>query len=371
MTELDKYQGIYANPERFPKYGHSNHGRGAARLLTKWQPASVLDVGCGWNEFAGQMREEMPGARIVGVDFACPGADVIAPLTALPFADKEFDTITAFDVLEHLRPDEVDAALAEMARVSGRFIVSISYVPSVNKWQGQNLHPTVRPEEWWMIKLMQAGAAQLAKHGRYIVGSWRAKLPIQPADSVVLVGNGPSIVESKLGAAIDEHTHVVRFNNYQIAGFEQHTGERTTLWSTFFKRIDQTARDVPVFCIHENDQVPERAQPVYRLPMVYYQRINAELHRRADWKHGFQRDPERKLLATSGLLVLAYLLEVVGVQRVTLAGFDHFDKSRTGMHHYWLKQSFKRPPEHNGDLERQMFAELRQAGRIEYLAPTF
>lgn len=368
MSEVAKYQGIYRSPEKFATYGHSNHGRGAARLIEKWKPASIVDVGCGWNEFAAQMKAVLPEARVIGVDFACPGADVTAPLTALPFADKEFDTLTAFDVLEHLLPAEVDAALLEMARVSHRFALSISYVASVNKWEGQTLHPTVRSEQWWITRLMRAGAGQISKHGRYIVGSWRERLPIHSNDSVVLVGNGPSILTHEIGGAIDAHTHVIRFNNYHIEGYEKHTGARTSLWSTFFKRIDDRPRNVPVFCIHEGDQVPsEHAMKIYRLPRHYFDRVQEDVRRRADWKHGFQRDPEKKLLPTSGLLVASYLLEVVGVERLTLAGFDHFDKTRSGQHHYWLKQAFKAPPEHDGELERQMFAALAATGRVRYL----
>jgi SAM-dependent methyltransferase len=173
MSELEKYQGIYSDPVRSRRYGHSNHGAKAVKPLMKWAPASVLDVGCGFNEFVKNLRTLLPTVRSVGVDFACPGADIQASATQMPFDAREFDVLTAFDLLEHLPPEDVENALHEMARVSRRFIFSISYQPSVNKWKGQTLHPTVRPEEWWLEQLARAGAMAIEKWGRYITGYWR------------------------------------------------------------------------------------------------------------------------------------------------------------------------------------------------------
>lgn len=366
MTEIDKYLGIYANPVKYARYGHSNHGARATSLLVKWGVTSVLDVGCGWNEFCAGLRSHLQ-ARVVGVDFACPGADIRAAVTALPFADNEFDTVTSFDMLEHLRPEEVDDALKELARVACRFVFSISYVPSVNKWEGQTLHPTVRGEEWWMTRLMRAGAFKLQKIGKFITGQWGQKLNLSKEAKVILVGNGPSLLEGEQGAMIDSFDEVVRFNNYHIEGFEKHTGTRTTLWSTFFKRIDTQIRHGRVLCVHEGDNPSQPLSERYLIPSWFYERANRDLQRRADWKSGFDRDMDKKLLATSGLLVASFLIEVVGVRQITLAGFDHFSKSKSSLHHYWINKAYKQPPEHNGSLEEGMFAELKKVGKIEYL----
>lgn len=368
MTELEKYQGIYTSPEKFPKYGHSNHGSGALRLLAKWKPTSLLDVGCGWNEFVRQVRGTIPGLPATGIDFACPGADVIATADHLPLLDKEVDVLTAFDVMEHIAPADVDTVLAEMARVSQRFIFSISYVSSVNKWRGETLHPTVRPESWWMTRLVRAGAVAITKQGRYLTGQWKSPLRITPGARVILVGNGPSVLTADFGVAIDAHDEVVRFNNYAIEGFEKHVGRKTTLWSTFFKRIgDEKIPHPRVLCPHEADKPPAECTEVYHIASVYYNRVRDDVQRRAAWVSGFHRDID-PLLASSGILVVCWLLECVGVEKLSLIGFDHFSKVKSGLHHYWLNQAFKKPPEHDGTVEAQLFQELREAGRIEYLA---
>jgi ubiquinone/menaquinone biosynthesis C-methylase UbiE len=90
---------------------------------------SVLDAGCGRGEVllacAGR------GAVIAGIDYsddaveisretlhAVPAADVRSgDVTALPWSAETFDRILLGDVIEHLDPDQVSAALAEFVRV--------------------------------------------------------------------------------------------------------------------------------------------------------------------------------------------------------------------------------------------------------------
>ena len=49
---------------------------------------------------------------------------------------------------------------------------------------------------------------------------------------VILVGNGPSVLNHELGDAIDSHDIVVRFNSYRIEGYEASVGKRTDFWFT-------------------------------------------------------------------------------------------------------------------------------------------
>lgn len=366
MEEKAKYEGIYADQARYPRYGHSNHGARSKALLKAWKPSSLLDVGCGWNEYVREFKKENPTIRAIGSDFACPGADVRACLTALPFQDKEFDVLTAFDVLEHLRPEQVDTVLLQMNRVSSRFILSISYVDSVNRWKGQTLHPTVRSEEWWMRKLMKAGAIAVSKWGNYITGTWDRPLVLKPATSVVLVGNGPSVLTSKLGGFIDSFDEVVRFNNYRTEGFEAHVGRKTTLWSTYFLGNERDDKHSRVLCNHERRQTPPSATEVYRIPSKFFDKTRQFVQEHARLSYGFREDTA-KLLASSGLTVTQYFLDILEADKVHLAGFDHFSKRNSGQHHYWIPSTYGRPKEHDGDLEAELFDKLRRAGRVVYL----
>jgi hypothetical protein len=94
--------------------------------------------------------------------------------------------------------------------------------------------------------------------------------------------------------------------------------------------------------------------------------VRREVQERSSWKSGFA--PEReKLLATSGLLLVVWLLRVKNVKNVRLLGFDHFSKDRSSQHHYWVPSAFKKPAEHDGAAEADMFDDLRAAGKVTYL----
>ena len=170
MTEKEKYDGIYSSTAEYNGYGHANHGKDYLPILITNKVSSLIDVGCGHNEFCIKLRKL--GVNAIGVDFACKSADLIADAKSLPFENKRFDFLTAFDMLEHLQPDDVSIVLNEFRRVSHNFVFSICYRESFNKWRGYTLHPTVKPESWWIEQIINHNGYDVSKHNQYIVGKW-------------------------------------------------------------------------------------------------------------------------------------------------------------------------------------------------------
>lgn len=170
ITEKEKYEGIYSCESIYPNYGKTNHGKSAIKIIKEWSPKSLIDIGCGHNQFVKEIRSL--NISSIGLDFACPGADIIADAKNIPFENKKFDVLTAFDMLEHLLQEDVPIVLKEFKRVSSRFIFSICYRPSVIKWKGHTLHPTVMPEDWWIEQLAKAGAVKIQKDSQFIIGEW-------------------------------------------------------------------------------------------------------------------------------------------------------------------------------------------------------
>jgi SAM-dependent methyltransferase len=112
------------------------------RVLERLDPrpaTRLLDAGCGSGLFAAMVAER--GAAVTGIDAAaglvtyagaaCPaGRFVVGDLERLPFADGDFDLVTAFNsVLYAAAPRR---ALAELARVTapgGRAVVTVGAGP--------------------------------------------------------------------------------------------------------------------------------------------------------------------------------------------------------------------------------------------------
>jgi hypothetical protein len=188
------------------------------------------------------------------------------------------------------------------------------------------------------------------------------------------VGNGPSILSEKRGDEIDSFDEVVRFNRFCIRGFEEHAGRRTTLWSTYGRaNIGGTMTE---YFPGDPDVRPdrilfrgERGYPSYvpnelfRIPLKHYHDLKRKIKDRTTHE-GAARDI---LMPSSGLLVATWMLESVGMESVTLAGFDHFCKEKSRQHHYWVPRAFGKPKEHDGAVEAAMFAELRERGLVIYL----
>lgn len=153
--ERDKYLWIYGKSGS-RSYGKRNHGYNAYSLVLDLAPKTLLDVGCGKGNFVEWAKVQ--GIKAEGMDFAS-NYGVQADLLDMPFEDRSFEMITAFDVLEHLRPETLKKGLDEMYRVASRWwVLSIGYGPSkIRTPEGYlQLHPiATRDKSWWLPVLSE------------------------------------------------------------------------------------------------------------------------------------------------------------------------------------------------------------------------
>jgi ubiquinone/menaquinone biosynthesis C-methylase UbiE len=187
-AERAKYDAIYSGFWWGPSYGYrGNHWEKGMDLFCKY--TSVCDVGTGSGHFPTFIYQ--CGADLaVGVDFAMPAeAQLIklyapnshvlvlmrAPAHDLPLGDGQVQYVTAFDVMEHLLPEEIDDVLEEFMRVSYEGIaLSINYQPhdppAIVERFGSGLHRTVRPKEWWIQKIKRVTGFTITEHlGKYLI----------------------------------------------------------------------------------------------------------------------------------------------------------------------------------------------------------
>ena len=109
------------NTERFKKISE----------LIPYDSKSLLDVGCGNGLFLNhvKMLSTRGFGRLCGTDRSSAALSLVqtekylANITNLPFADCEFDTVSALEVLEHLPQETYKAALAELSRVANKHII--------------------------------------------------------------------------------------------------------------------------------------------------------------------------------------------------------------------------------------------------------
>ena len=109
--------GKYAFEGRFVSYYHQ------LREVFALAPSSVLEVGVGDRVF-GSFIQNNTDVAYTSVDVAVDlKPDVVGSVLKLPFADKSFDVVCAFEVLEHLPFEQFEQALAELFRVARTHVV--------------------------------------------------------------------------------------------------------------------------------------------------------------------------------------------------------------------------------------------------------
>lgn len=85
-------------------------------------PKTVLEIGCG-NKLIKNHLESI-GIKTICCDINKNlKPDVVGDIRKLPFKDSSFDTVVAFEVLEHIPFDDFEKALQELKRTSKKHVI--------------------------------------------------------------------------------------------------------------------------------------------------------------------------------------------------------------------------------------------------------
>lgn len=193
--------------------------------------------------------------------------------------------------------------------------------------------------------------------------------------STIIVGNGRSVLGSQAGRAVDSFAKVIRFNEFQIDGFEEHVGTRCDMWVV----SDWT-------CIKLLNKYPERklptliAVPWKFMGKPYYHERRKEVERdltdeqRARCSFVPAECVERLVREnsfgdrwpSSGLITIVHMLSL-GEQagtKVHLHGFDFF-KEIDGKIHY-MEDTHK--ANHHALEEERICMDLVHQQRVSFIA---
>ena len=150
---------VYVKLYEQTNYGQANHGQQAYDIVQDLNPTSLLDIGTGGGQFCKWIYDNVC-QEVYGLDFASKPTlegptwfDGYAH--EIPLQDKSVDIVTSFDTFEHIPEQDIDKTFQEIKRVVKKYCVfNISSHPSSKTGlDGEDLHPTLKPQHWWNSKI--------------------------------------------------------------------------------------------------------------------------------------------------------------------------------------------------------------------------
>jgi SAM-dependent methyltransferase len=138
-AEVSKYEHAY----RDPNYRLGDRRRAhIVQHLNRIEKGSLLDVSTGRGEvleLAGHLGH-YPVFGTEAVEYLCDEPRIWHAFAhEFPFGTSSFDTVTMFDVMEHLLPEDTEAVCRELARVAARRVL-LTIHNGPHRFRGMDLH---------------------------------------------------------------------------------------------------------------------------------------------------------------------------------------------------------------------------------------
>jgi len=118
-------------------------------VIEQYQPASILDFGCGHGALIDGTRQACPHIHVDGYD---PGNHQYSQVP-----EQSFDMIVSNDVFEHIEPEYLSTTLQlinNKMNMVGWFRIAC-YPAKKTLPDGRNAHLIVELPEWWRDQLLE------------------------------------------------------------------------------------------------------------------------------------------------------------------------------------------------------------------------
>ena len=183
---------------------------------------------------------------------------------------------------------------------------------------------------------------------------------------IILVGNGPSLLKNEFGSKIDGFDKVVRFNNFEVEGYEKHVGSKCSILA---RRACDDVKMWPeemfeeVVCFVTYCKWTQGMMNVARHMRAYYKNKCTIVfpHTCASIGREMNLAQPNNEWASVGVLALGYFTRIY--DKVTVCGFDHLVPENGKVEHY-----FPKPPKddrfHNGEKERIFTESLIEQNKV-------
>lgn len=173
--------------------------------------------------------------------------------------------------------------------------------------------------------------------------------------TIIVVGNGPSVLKHEFGDIIDNFEEVVRINHYVPS---KNVGKKLTIFahSTYQTKIYE---DVPLLAkeILIWNQTNVKDYKSYKtITNTIIDKDPIETIMKNKFK--FNKYPKGPWCST-GIAILMYLINKY--DRICIYGFDHLEKSK--QLHYFESQ-IKNSSEHSSDLEKKFVEYYLKLGKL-------
>lgn len=205
--------------------------------------------------------------------------------------------------------------------------------------------------------------------------------------SIIVIGNGSSLIDSSLGNKIDEFDEVIRINDFRIFGYEDDVGTKTDIWCTYNpkNKVEKLIRSH----IDHGFTIDDLKNITKGIKEIWYVSWNPE-NLMNSWKHNksfkqldiYNRIKRHQSITNSkklrkhipvpstGFMLLWLLTQMY--DKIYIAGFDFAGATDSNLvyHHYYktitLEQESKKRI-HTPNKEYEYVKDLIKDGKIEFL----
>jgi hypothetical protein len=179
---------------------------------------------------------------------------------------------------------------------------------------------------------------------------------------VILIGNGSSALDYKLGGLIDTFETVVRFSWYHIKGYEDYVGTKTDIWVTTCAD-GARMKNIKYREVYEHSwQWDPKKDKNYKNLTACFPNTKKIKRDNIIEMQNYMNNTKYFCYSTGAI---ASWLFLKNNKQITLYGFDWTRKLARSKHHYGDKQS--KGSIHKIDYEYAFFKKLKEDNRILFL----